>query len=62
MALGNDITRLSRTIEELAEAVTIGLRTGRGLSAEDRQAARAEIEVCVQRLDELRTLLGEGRR
>lgn len=57
MALGNDIARLIRTIDQLSEAVTTGLKSGRGLSDRDRQATRAEIERCVLRLDELRSLL-----
>ena len=54
MALSNDIARLVRTIDELAQAITAGLRSSRGLSDQDRQSARAEIERCVLRLDELR--------
>lgn len=62
MALGNDIARLVRTIDELAEAISAGLRSGRGLSDQDRQSARAEIERCVLRLDELRSQLGANGR
>lgn len=59
MPLSNDIARLVRTIDELADAIAIGLRSSRGLPARERQSARAEIERCVLRLDELRTRLGE---
>lgn len=58
MALSTDISRLTRTIDELAQAITIGLGSRRGLTDQDRHLARAEIDRSVQRLDELRSRLG----
>lgn len=62
MALSNDLARVNRTIDELAETIAAGLRSGREFSDRDRQTARADIERCVLRLDELRSQLTPNER
>jgi hypothetical protein len=59
MALSNDLARLARIIDELSEGLTADLR--RGLSVEERRSARAGIERCVLRLDELRSRLSANK-
>ena len=61
MALGNEIARLARSITELADAIAANRGPRQHLSDKDRQAARAEIERSVQRLDELRSKLADER-
>ena len=50
-----DMAKLTREIDALEELVAIALR-GK-LKDTDRRALRAEIETCMQRLDELRSRL-----
>lgn len=50
-----DLTKLNREIGELEENVAAALRTR--LRDTDRRALRAEIEIAMQRLDELRNKL-----
>jgi len=55
MATLGDVTKLKRTIGELEDQVAANLR-GR-VSDGDRRALRSELELCMQRLDELRSRL-----
>ncbi len=50
-----DMAKLTREIDALEELVAVALRSR--LKDTDRRALRAEIEICVQRLDELRNRL-----
>jgi hypothetical protein len=50
-----DLTKLNREIGELEENVAAALRTR--LKDTDRRALRSEIEIAMQRLDELRNRL-----
>jgi hypothetical protein len=51
-----DVTRLNREIDELEERVGAALRAK--VPGIERRSLRAEIERCMQRLDELRNRLG----
>jgi hypothetical protein len=53
----NEIARLKRVIDELAEAIAADARRP-GMSAGDRRGLRSEIESCIRTLDELRTKVG----
>jgi hypothetical protein len=50
-----DLSKLNREIDEFEETLNAALR-GK-LSDSDRRKARSEIEIAMQRLDELRTRL-----
>ena len=50
-----DLAKLNREIDELMETLTAAQRSR--LSDRDRRALRSEIEICMQRLDELRNRL-----
>ena len=50
-----DMAKLTREIDALEDLVTLALR-GK-IKDTDRRALRSEIEICVQRLDELRNRL-----
>ena len=55
MATLGDVTKLKRAIGELEEQVAANMRGKVGDI--ERRALRSEIEVCMQRLDELRSRL-----
>lgn len=55
MSVASELTRLNRDIASLEEeiAVNTGPRAKAPLSAGDRRKARAEMQVLIQKLDEL---------
>ncbi|HEV7275217.1 MAG TPA: hypothetical protein VGN80_02915 [Devosiaceae bacterium] len=55
----NEAERLRRDVQSLVDAVDLGLRPGSKspMTAKEQRAVRAEIEACMQRLDELRARL-----
>jgi hypothetical protein len=55
MASLGDVAKLKRDIVELEEQISVALR-GK-MRDTDRRSLRSEIEVCMQRLDELRNRL-----
>ena len=57
MPVGTEIARLKRAVDELAQGVAADLRSKTGLPQSDRRAIRTDLEKCMQKLDELRTLL-----
>lgn len=60
MAAANQMARVEREIGALAEAVEADLRHGsRMLGPAQKRRLRAEIEGCMQQLDELRNRLAE---
>jgi hypothetical protein len=57
MPFGTAMARLKTALEELDTNVRADLRSKSSITAQDRRALRGEIEMSMQRLDELRTLL-----
>ena len=57
MAVSTEVMRLRRATEEFIANVGADLRSRGGLSEADRRTLRAEIEVCSQLLDEMRSRL-----
>lgn len=59
MAATNEMARLKREVDALAQAIELDLRPGSrsAMTAAQRQMLRSEIESCVQKLDELRSRL-----
>ena len=58
MPLG-DASRLSKEVDDIAEAVAAELATGEA-DRESLRALKAEIEINIQKLDELRLRLAEA--
>ncbi len=60
MPAANEMARLKREVEALGRAIELDLRPGTKtvMTPSQRRALRSEIEICVQRLDELRSRLG----
>jgi hypothetical protein len=58
MAVSTEISRLRRATEDFVANVNVDLRAKAGLSSADKRTLRAEIEICTQLLDELRSKLG----
>ncbi|HEY0917957.1 hypothetical protein [Devosia sp.] len=61
MAAVNEMARLQREIEALAQAIDLDLRPNSrtAMTGAQRQSLRADIERCLQRLDELRSRLSQ---
>lgn len=57
MPFGTAMSRLKTALDELDTNVRADLRGKQPVTDKDRRAMRSEIESCLQRLDELRTLL-----
>jgi hypothetical protein len=57
MPAQNEIARLKRVIEDLAEAIAADARRP-SMATSERRALRSEIEASIRSLDELRTKLG----
>ena len=57
MAVSSEIAKLKRAIDEFVDGVQVDLRSKGGLAQAQRAALRAEIEGCMQSLDELRSKL-----
>jgi hypothetical protein len=51
------MARLKTALDELDTNVRADMRAKPPVTDKDRRAMRSEIETCLQRLDELRTLL-----
>lgn len=50
-----EIAKLKRAITDLTRAIEASVRSKAPLSPSERMAIKAEIEACMQTLDELRT-------
>jgi hypothetical protein len=57
MPFGTAMARLKAALAELETNVHADLRSKPAITPKDRRALRGEIENCMQKLDELRTLL-----
>lgn len=57
MPFGTAMARLKTALEELETNARADLRSKGSITAQDRRALRSEIEIAMQKLDELRTLL-----
>ena len=57
MPFGTAMARLKSALEELETNVRADLRSKSSITTQDRRALRSEIEISMQKLDELRTLL-----
>jgi hypothetical protein len=57
MALTSEIAKLKRAVDELIAGAEVDLRSKSGIAPAQRPALRAEIEGCIQALDELRAKL-----
>jgi hypothetical protein len=57
MPVASEVARLRRSVDDLAAGVEADLHSKKGLSPADRRLLRTEIEICVQKLDELRSVL-----
>jgi hypothetical protein len=57
MPFGTAMARLKTALDELDTNVRADMRAKPPVTDKDRRAMRSEIETCLQRLDELRTLL-----
>ncbi len=57
MPFGTGMPRLKAALDELDSSVRADLRASVPVTEKDRRALRSEIELCMQRLDELRNLL-----
>ena len=57
MPVGTEIARLKRAVDDLSATVAADLRSKTGMPQADRRAIKTDLEKCMQKLDELRTLL-----
>jgi hypothetical protein len=57
MPVGSEVARLKRSVDELYANVTADKRAKQPMALAERRALKLEIEQCMQKLDELRTML-----
>lgn len=57
MPFGTAMARLKTALEDLETNVRADLRAKTSITTQDRRSLRSEIEISMQKLDELRTLL-----
>ena len=57
MPFGTAMARLKSALDELETNVRADLRSKASITTQDRRSLRSEIEISMQKLDELRALL-----